>query len=156
MGTDGSESVVSPIYSTGLTSERRSLMQKVSIRLGFLFAVVFVCLAPTQTTIIHAGLLLDGKGGVARDRLITVSGGRIQSVAKGVGPADIDLGKLTMMPGWIDTHVHLDWHFDADGKLAKPNTGSPEELVLFDSTRIWSVWKAIRSKTSPWFAIWRL
>jgi len=41
------------------------------------------------------------------------------------------------MPGWIDTHVHLDWHFGADGKLAKPNTDKPEDLVLFDAEDAW-------------------
>lgn len=109
-----------------------------TIRLSFLFVSVLVCAAPAQTTVIHAGVLLDGKGGVSKDQLITVSNGRIQSVAKGVGPADIDLGRLTVMPGWIDTHVHLDWHFGADGKLAKPNTEKPEELVLFDAENAWA------------------
>src|SRR3954471_21668180 len=102
-------------------------MHKVTIRKPFLVALVFACLAPAQTAVIHAGLLLDGRGGAVKDQLITISSGRIQSIAKGAGPADIDLGKLTVMPGWIDTHVHLDWHFGADGKLAKPNTGPPEE-----------------------------
>ncbi len=109
----------------------------VTIRLSFLFVSVLVCAAPAQTTVIHAGVLLDGKGGVSKDQLVTVSNGRIQSVAKGVGPADIDLGRLTVMPGWIDTHVHLDWHFGADGKLAKPGTEKPEELVLFDAENAW-------------------
>ena len=30
--------------------------------------------------------------------------------------AAYDLRGLTVMPGWIDTHVHLNWHFDADHK----------------------------------------
>ncbi len=108
-----------------------------NIKLGFLFALLPACLASAQTTVIHAGLLLDGKGGALRDQLITISDGRIQSVTKGPGPSDIDLGKLTVMPGWIDTHVHLDWHFGKDGKLAKPGTEKPEEVVLFDAENAW-------------------
>jgi len=31
--------------------------------------------------------------------------------------ADVDLGNRTLMPGGIDTHVHIGWHFDArDGR----------------------------------------
>lgn len=108
-----------------------------NIRPCFLLVFLASSYASAQTTVIHAGLLLDGKGGVLRDQLVTVSGGRIQSVAKGVGPADIDLGKQTVMPGWIDTHVHLEWHFGKDGKLAKPGADKPEEVVLFDAENAW-------------------
>ena len=90
-----------------------------------------------QTTVSNAGLLLDGKGGAATDKLITIAAGRIESVANGRGPADIELGKLTVLPGWIDTHVHLDWHFGKDGKLSKPGTDKPEEVVLFDAENAW-------------------
>ncbi len=32
------------------------------------------------------------------------------------GPVTIDLGGLTLLPGFIDTHVHIGWHFDAKGR----------------------------------------
>lgn len=110
---------------------------KVYIRLGFSVPFLAACLATAQTTVIHVGPLLDGRGGEAKDQFITISGGRIQSVATGHGPADIELGRLTALPGWIDTHVHLDWHFGKDGKLAKPGTDEPEEAVLFDAENAW-------------------
>jgi imidazolonepropionase-like amidohydrolase len=38
------------------------------------------------------------------------------------GPVDYDLHGLTVMPGWIDAHVHITWSFGPDGKNAN---GSP-------------------------------
>src|SRR5205823_8421528 len=33
-------------------------------------------------------------------------------------PVDYDLRSLTVMPGWIDSHVHITWNFGPDGKNA--------------------------------------
>jgi imidazolonepropionase-like amidohydrolase len=33
------------------------------------------------------------------------------------------------MPGWIDTHIHLNWHLDANRKSVA-NGGKPEEMAL--------------------------
>lgn len=107
------------------------------LRYGTLLLFLTASWLPAQTAVIHAGVVLDGRGGVLKDQLITVSGGHIQSVTKGVQPADIDLGKFTVMPGWIDTHVHLDWHFGKDGKIAKRSEDKPEEAVLFDAENAW-------------------
>ena len=41
------------------------------------------------------------------------------------------------MPGFIDTHVHLDWHFGPDGALAKPDTERPEQTVLYAAENAW-------------------
>ena len=30
-----------------------------------------------------------------------------------------DLGNLTLLPGFIDTHVHIGWHFDAKGRYTR-------------------------------------
>ncbi|HMD36288.1 MAG TPA: amidohydrolase family protein [Vicinamibacterales bacterium] len=32
------------------------------------------------------------------------------------GLVDYNLSRATLMPGWIDTHVHLNWHFDEHHK----------------------------------------
>ena len=32
------------------------------------------------------------------------------------GPVDYDLRGLTVLPGWIDAHVHITWSFGKDGK----------------------------------------
>ncbi len=53
--------------------------------------------------------------------LIEVQGNRITSVS----PADgrkptYDFSALTVMPGLIDTHVHIDSHFNNEGRIALP------------------------------------
>jgi imidazolonepropionase-like amidohydrolase len=65
---------------------------------------------------IRAGTVLDGKGGVLRDAVITLQGSKIQSVSSSKSPATYDFRKLTVLPGLIDTHVHLAWHFGPDGR----------------------------------------
>jgi imidazolonepropionase-like amidohydrolase len=62
--------------------------------------------------VIHAGTLYDGISDTARHQVsITVRGDKIQSVDAGfLTPADadiIDLTNATVMPGFIDCHVHI-------------------------------------------------
>ena len=58
--------------------------------------------------VIRAGQLLDGKGGAARNAVIAVEGSRIASVGQAAPPRmHYDFTRLTVMPGMIDTHVHL-------------------------------------------------
>jgi imidazolonepropionase-like amidohydrolase len=73
---------------------------------------------------IRAGTLLDGKGGVSRDVTIVVQGSSIQRVGPAAPGATYDLSRLTVLPGLIDTHVHLAWHFGPDGRYA-PRDQSP-------------------------------
>src|SRR5579864_1895510 len=63
---------------------------------------------------------LDGRGGVMRDARIGVAQGKITSLAASTsnGATTIDLRGYTVLPGWIDTHVHLDSHFDRTGRIA--------------------------------------
>src|SRR5262245_42356448 len=71
----------------------------------------------SQTIVIRAGTLLDGRGGQRRNVDIVVDGARIVRIepASSARPT-YDLSALTVMPGGIDTHVHINWHFDPDGK----------------------------------------
>ncbi len=100
----------------------------------FFFSAIFAALA--QTTTIDTSLILDGRGGSLRNQQITVDGGRITNIAplskKGQKKGRIDLRGLTVMPGWIDTHVHLDWHFDpVTNKLANRANESAQSLETF-------------------------
>ena len=42
------------------------------------------------------------------------------------GPVDYDLRGLTVLPGWIDAHVHITWSFGPDGKNAGQGGTTPE------------------------------
>lgn len=66
---------------------------------------------------IQTGTLLDGKGGTLRNARIVVDGSKISKVEQGgSGTVTYDLRGLTVMPGWIDTHVHIGWHFNREDR----------------------------------------
>jgi len=71
--------------------------------------------------LIRVGKLIDGKGGVRNNVTIKVQGSRIEEIiTRPVKQVTYDLPKLTLLPGLIDTHVHLDSHFNKDGRIANP------------------------------------
>jgi len=85
-----------------------------------------VCAAPTVLSaqsriVIRAARLIDGKGGVQQNVALVVEGSRIARITRGddttTGPITYDLQQLTLMPGMIDTHVHIDSHFGHDGRV---------------------------------------
>ena len=87
--------------------------------LCILASTVFAQTPAPKRIVIAAGTLLDGKGHVQHDVRIVVEGSKIVAVDQGTkGPVDYDLRRLTVLPGWIDAHVHITWIFGADGKNA--------------------------------------
>lgn len=92
--------------------------------LASLFALTIIP-ASAQRTIIHCGVLIDGKSNEAqRQMTIVVEGNKITSVTKGFpavssGDTLIDLSKKTVMPGLIDMHVHLEWETNKDEALQR-------------------------------------
>ena len=87
--------------------------------------------AQDKTVSIKAGLVLDGKGGLIRDAMVKVRGGKIESIGPAAGPADYDLSGLTLTPGWIDVHVHLTWHFGPDGRFAVRDDDPGQAMLYF-------------------------
>jgi imidazolonepropionase-like amidohydrolase len=65
---------------------------------------------------IKARAVVDGRGAVVSNGMVTVRDGRIVSLGPASGTPTIDLGALTLLPGFIDTHVHIGWHFDEKGR----------------------------------------
>jgi imidazolonepropionase-like amidohydrolase len=73
-------------------------------------------LAPGKRVVIVTSALFDGKGHVLRDTRIVIEGSKIVAIDPKAEPVDYDLRGLTVLPGWIDAHVHLTWSFGKDGK----------------------------------------
>ena len=93
--------------------------------------------AGAQTIALQTGTILDGKGGVLRNQWILVSGSKIAGLgAAGQGSPAYDLRGLTVMPGWIDTHVHLNWHFNNEHKYVA-GRDKPEEGALYTAENAW-------------------
>jgi len=104
--------------------------------LACLAAVVCFAQAPGRRIVIQTSTILDGKGGVLKDQQIVIEGSEIRSIAPGKAKADYDLRGLTVMPGWIDTHIHLNWHLDANHKSVS-NGGKAEDMALSTAADAW-------------------
>jgi imidazolonepropionase-like amidohydrolase len=80
---------------------------------ALLMALVLLPAAARARTLVHAGALIDGVSGTARERVtVVVEDGRIVAVESGwMTAADgdelIDLRQHTVLPGLMDMHVHL-------------------------------------------------
>ena len=78
-----------------------------------------------KRVVIAAKILFDGRGHVLRDTHIVVEGSKIVALDPKAMPVDYDLRNFTVMPGWIDSHVHITWSFGADGKNAGADETTP-------------------------------
>ncbi|HEY5917245.1 MAG TPA: amidohydrolase family protein [Chryseolinea sp.] len=91
-----------------------------------------------QKTIVHCGTLIDGKSNEAQQQMtIVIEGNKISAVEKGYtkpGKDDkvIDLTKKTVMPGFIDMHVHLEGETNKDQSLQRFTLNDAD--VAFKST----------------------
>jgi imidazolonepropionase-like amidohydrolase len=92
--------------------------------------------AQSASVTLRAPLVIDGRGGMQNNAQITVSGGKITTLGPASGPVTYDLAGLTLLPGFIDTHVHIGWHFDANGRyVAGPE---PAEIAaLYGAENAW-------------------
>lgn len=88
-------------------------------RLLIVLVAAIVVVSAQQTpvgTTVRAARVIDGRGGATTNTVVTVIDGKISSVGQAAGTPTIDLGNLTLLPGLIDTHVHIGWHFDDKGR----------------------------------------
>jgi imidazolonepropionase-like amidohydrolase len=92
--------------------------------LSALLLLPALAVAQRQTVIVRAGTVLDGKGGILHNTEIAVQGGKIQKIGSSLGKVNYDLSNATVLPGLIDTHVHIAWHFGPDGRY-QPRDNSP-------------------------------
>ena len=92
--------------------------------------------AQDRSIVIRSGNVLDGRGGILENTSIVVEGSRIARVDAEMRDITCDLRDLTVMPGWIDTHVHLSSHINRDGRAHPPEIDAascgeaPEQSIL--------------------------
>jgi imidazolonepropionase-like amidohydrolase len=92
-----------------------------------------------QEITIRAGTLIDGRGGVDRNAVVTVEGTRITKLdARAPQGATYDFSRLTVMPGMIDTHVHIGAHFGKDGRASTPGE-TPAEQALYGAQNAYAM-----------------
>jgi imidazolonepropionase-like amidohydrolase len=98
-------------------------------------------LAHGQAVVIRTSTLLDGKGHVLKNTDLAIEGGRITRIGAANGKAAIDLRGMTVMPGWIDTHVHATWYFNQEGRLEQGGRGSkstPQQAALSAAANLYA------------------
>src|SRR3989454_3602586 len=108
-----------------------------------LFALVIVAIsacdagAQTQRITLRATSAFDGKGRTIPDVTIVVADGKIADVRSGeaVSPT-YDLRGLTILPGLIDTHVHLDAHFGKDGRATSQGETAAQS-ILYEAENVY-------------------
>ncbi len=102
--------------------------------------------ADGDTVVLRAARVLDGTGGRQQNVDVVVVGGDIAAVRPARGPlpaGGVDLGPLTLLPGLIDTHVHLSWYVNAHGRLHTPDDGDPADVqALAGAANAWATLRA--------------
>ena len=117
--------------------------------------------APNAVIALHAGRLIDpASGAVLRDQIVLIEGDRIVSVspiAATTIPADarqIDLSGSTVLPGLIDTHVHLTSDADVHGlrRLIRPTVRAAIDGVGNAGRTLQAGFTTVRNLGAPGFA----
>jgi imidazolonepropionase-like amidohydrolase len=85
-------------------------------------------LAQQTPVTVRVGTLIDGKGNVVHDTTLVIRDGRIEKIDPTLKQATYDLRALTVLPGFIDTHVHLAWHFGPDGRFSQRDSSQASAL----------------------------
>ena len=109
-------------------------------------AEVIAAQQPAGMQIIRTSLVLDGTGRTLSNTDITVVDGRITALRPSAGPLPpnaIDLRGSTVLPGLIDTHVHLGWYVNSANRLHTDSDGdSPATQALSQAGNAWATLRA--------------
>ena len=99
-----------------------------------LLAALSASAASAQATpiVIRTGRLIDGRGGTVTRATVTVAGERITGVGASKSKSvTYDLSRYTVLPGLIDGHDHVGWHFTSAGRFHTSADGeTPTDEVL--------------------------
>jgi imidazolonepropionase-like amidohydrolase len=92
-----------------------------------------------KPVVIATKMLLDGRGHVLPETRIVVQGSKIVKLDPKASPIDYDLRGFTVMPGWIDSHVHITWSFGPDGR----NEGADQTTPFAAYQSASNAWKTL-------------
>ncbi len=116
----------------GAAYERALYVRLPPSRLVLISILLLLCWQSTsgqaKRTVIAADVIFDGRGNVLRNTRIVIEGSRIVAIDPKAEPITYDLRGRTVLPGWIDSHVHITWSFGPDGKNAGPG-GTTQEAA---------------------------
>jgi imidazolonepropionase-like amidohydrolase len=109
------------------------------LRITFAAALALpaAALAQDGPVVLKATTVLDGKGGFIRNTAIVVDDSKITRIEANARGTTIDLSGLTVMPGWIDTHIHSGSGFDRKTDKAFPRDATPEEQMLYEMENLY-------------------
>ena len=71
-----------------------------------------------------------------RDTRIVVEGSKIVAIDPKAAPVDYDLRGLTVLPGWIDAHVHITWSFGR-GREERGRAETTQEAAYRAASNAW-------------------
>jgi imidazolonepropionase-like amidohydrolase len=128
-----------PVADSRALGTRRQFGWRFCMRRLCSLALSITVLAPvlawcqTERIVIKAGAIIDGKGNVLRNAAVVVEGSRIRGVEQNAGAATYDFPGLTLLPGLIDSHVHLANHFGRDGRRFSGDGETAAQSILYSA-----------------------
>src|SRR5579863_4760088 len=106
--------------------------------------------AANPRIVIAASTVFDGKGHLLHDVRIVIEGSKIVAInSSAEGPVDYDLRGLTVLPGWIDAHVHITWIFGKDGKNAGTEGTTQEDAYQAAWVTLMAGFTTVQSVGAP-------
>jgi imidazolonepropionase-like amidohydrolase len=96
--------------------------------------------AQEKPVVLRVSTALDGRGHLLKDTRIVVQNGRITAVGPNAGgdaAASYDLRGATVLPGWIDAHVHITYHFGPNGR-AEDKDETPQQAAYAAASNAWA------------------
>src|SRR5579884_2086638 len=111
-------------------------MSKTCLVVTLFCAAALAAFAQEKPIVIAASTMLDGTGKIVHNTRIVVQNGKIVRLDPKAQPVTYDLRGLTVLPGWIDCHVHITYHFGPNGKYGDRNE-TPQQAELAIASNAW-------------------